>query len=109
MAVVTLLGLENERPLPLERRAPRQILRRDRLAAPCVHCRTPRRMDGQMREGPERDRQEQNGEHRDRAPPPALFSFARNERKRDQHRSATAGPISNAGVSIEGGSNESTA
>src|SRR5260370_25893664 len=53
MAVVALLRLKNECPLPLQGRAPFQVLRWNGFAAPRIHHRTPRRITGQMSEGTE--------------------------------------------------------
>src|SRR5207237_8610904 len=84
VAGVALLDLYYVRSLPLEGCVLLQIVRGYRLAAPCIHRGTPRRMTRQAREAPERDRQQQDGQHRDRAPPPALLALTGDERKRQQ-------------------------
>ena len=110
VAVVTLLDLEHERALPLERRAPAQVRGRNRLAAPRVHGGTPGRVHGETGERSERD---QAGSRTVIAATGRRFQLfsPSPETNGSTSRSpiATAGPISNAGVSSQGGNNESTA
>src|ERR1700739_2091431 len=79
VTVVALLHLENESALPLERRPVLQKFRRDGLAAPCVHLRTPRGISSEMSEGGEHNGDKRDCENRNRAPPPTFFSLARQE------------------------------
>src|SRR6476469_3362362 len=72
MAVVTLLGLEDEGALTLERRPVREEDGRDGISAPGVHLRTPRRVHPELGQGPEEAGEQHQRQHRDRTPPPAL-------------------------------------
>src|ERR1700749_723440 len=87
MAITTLLRLKNDGPLPLERACIMRITDGNRWsAAPCAHLRAPRREGAKMRAHtpPNCDR----GQHknRNRTPVPALLTFARIKRKRDEPR-----------------------
>ncbi len=75
VAVMALLCLENERPLPLQRCAAFQVLVRNRFAAPRIHHGTPRRIAGQMCECTERDCDQQNRKNRDGPALPAFLAF----------------------------------
>src|SRR5271165_3526401 len=81
MAVATLLGLENQSASALERRAFLQIFGRDRHAAPCVHHRTPGRMQAQLRQTAQHYRNQQNRENGNGAALPALLTFAGDKRE----------------------------
>src|SRR5712664_1690073 len=75
MTVVALLHLEDESALPLERGPVLQEFRRNGLAAPCVHLRTPRSKSGEMSEGGEHNGDKEDGQNRNRAAAPTLLSF----------------------------------
>jgi hypothetical protein len=76
MTVAALLGLENERTLPLKRGAIMQKFVRYRITAPSVHVRAPRGVSREMGECSQDYGDQQNGQNSDWPPPPALFSFS---------------------------------
>src|SRR5450755_1608830 len=84
MTVVALLFLENQRALPLERCSMDQILLGYWHGTPGIHDRTPRRIPCKVRKCSQRNRYQQNREHRDGPALPALFTFARNKRKKQK-------------------------
>src|SRR2546427_3664730 len=88
MAVAALLQLEHERPMPFERGASLEILRRNGLAAPRVHDRAPGRVSAQARQRAPPHRDEKHDEDRDRPALPALLAFAGEKRQRDEKRDA---------------------
>src|SRR5262245_40257213 len=83
MAVVALLGLKDQRTLAFQCRALRQIFRWNRLTAPCIHHRTPRRVASYVGERAECNDGQQNYKNCNRAPSPALLTFTRHEWKRE--------------------------
>src|ERR1700751_3687183 len=92
MAVATLLGLQNQRTLPLERGCAMQKSRWYGIATPRVHVRTPRRITSQMGECSEDYGDQQNRQNSDWPPAPTLFPFSRKKwqqnKKRDNHYGA---------------------
>src|ERR1700722_6534683 len=84
VAIVTLFGLEDGGALHFERGAMREKFWWDGFAAPGIHVRTPRRVAREMSEGCQRDGDEQDGEHRDGAPAPTLFTFTRQKWQQEQ-------------------------
>jgi hypothetical protein len=84
MAIPALFALKNERALPLKRRCATQKLFRDRSTAPSIHVRAPRSELSKTSESPQRYRNQEDGQDRDRASPPALFPLAGNERQEQQ-------------------------
>src|ERR1700686_260434 len=85
MTVVTLLSLKNERACAPQGRTSVDILWWNRLAAPCVHHRTPRCVLAQMRHGAESHRDQENREHCNRSALPAFLTFSGEEGKRQQN------------------------
>src|SRR5260370_6795116 len=85
MAVVTLLGLKDERTLAFQGCASMHILWGNRLTAPRMHDRTPGCVLTQMRHSAESDRDQENCEHGNRSAPPALLTFSGDEWKRQKH------------------------
>src|SRR5258708_27122867 len=86
MAVATLLGLENERALPLERsRAMHKFLRHG-VAAPGVHIRTPLRIASEMGECSQDYGDQQNRQNSDWPPAPTLFPFSRKKWQQNKKR-----------------------
>src|SRR5215469_16589993 len=75
VAVVALLDLEDQRSLPLERRAVVEELGRNGHSAPCLHHGTPGRVLAEVRESSQGDCGEKNGEDRQRSAAPAFFAF----------------------------------
>src|SRR5580704_3569683 len=65
VAVATLLGLKDERALPLKRGAMQEFLRHG-ITAPGVHVRTPGRVSREMRERSQRYRDQQDRQDCDR-------------------------------------------
>src|SRR6266849_6064142 len=84
VAIAALFGLKNQRALPLKGGRAMQKLLRHGIAAPGVHVRTPGCELREMGEGPERDRNQQHGQDRNRPTPPALFAFSREKGKKEQ-------------------------
>src|SRR6267154_857347 len=91
MAVAALLGLENERTLPLQRGRAMQKFVRYRITAPSTHVRAPRRIASEMGECSQDYGDQQNGQNSDRTSPPALFSFSRNKGQQNQKRDSDYG------------------
>src|SRR5580704_17933865 len=91
VTVVTLLRLKNQLPLTFQSGAPLEILSGNRLAAPCIHDGTPRRVLAQMRQGAETHGDQQNGQDRNRPALPTFFTFACNKRERDKHYESDCG------------------
>src|SRR4029453_3842181 len=91
MAVAALLDLEDQRALSLEGGRTLEESRRHRIAAPGIHVWAPGGELGQACERPQRHRDEQDGEDRDRTPAPALLAFAGEERKQEQGDDADDG------------------
>src|SRR5580704_6649644 len=84
MAIAALFSLEDESSLPLKCRSAIQESFRYRIAAPGVHMRTPRSKSGEMCKCSQRYCDQHDGQNRNRSPPPALFSFARDKRQQEQ-------------------------
>lgn len=82
MTVVTLLCLKDECSVALQRRSALQEFWRNRLAAPRIHDRAPRRVLSQVCQSAESYCDQQNRENRNRPAPPALLAFACDEGKR---------------------------
>ena len=88
MTIVALLELEDERALTFERRAMLQKFRRDGVATPGIHHRTPGSVASKIREGAKRDGDKQNDENGDRASVPTFFAFAKDKRKQKKRKNA---------------------
>src|SRR5258708_39952881 len=86
MTVAALLGLENERTLPLEGGCAVQKLPRNGISAPCVHVRTPRRIASQVGECSQDYGDQQNRQNSDQPPPPTLFPFRRKKLQQNKKR-----------------------
>src|SRR5580704_3231475 len=91
MAVPTLLGLEDDRPLPLYRGQIVQELRGNSVAAPRIHDRAPWREGAQVREDPERDGDGHQNQNGDRTAMPALFPLPGVDGERQQNSNAENG------------------
>ena len=63
-----------------------QEFRRDGVATPGIHHRTPGSVAGKIREGAERDGDEENDENSDRAAAPTFFAFAEDKRKQKKRK-----------------------
>ena len=85
VAVAALLVLQHQRALPLQRRTAREILHRRRIARPCRHDRTPRRIRAQVRKNPQRHSYQRKHQHRYRPPRPVLLALAGHQRQQQQH------------------------
>src|ERR1700683_5242280 len=97
VAVVTLLHLENEGALALERGAVVQKLGRNRNSTPCVHHRAPRCISSETRKRSQRDCHEQNREYGNRPAPPAFFAFTEKERQEQESENYNHGPDKQSG------------
>src|SRR5712675_3741225 len=86
MTVAALLGLANERTLPLEGGRAVQKLLRNGISAPCVHVRTPRRIASQVGECSQDYGDQQNRQNSDRPPAPTLFPFSRKKWQQNKKR-----------------------
>src|ERR1700741_3672430 len=75
MAVAALLHLKDQRPLPFQCSRAMQKLAWHRGAAPCIDVRAPRCISSEMCKCAWGDCDQQDGQNRNRPPPPALFSF----------------------------------
>src|SRR5882724_5132653 len=84
MAVAALLYLKHERTLPLERSRAMYVLVGHWIAAPGVHVRTPRCELGEASKRAERDRDHEHRDYCNRTALPALFSFSRKKRQKNQ-------------------------
>src|ERR1700693_4958496 len=91
MTVVTLLRLENERTMALQRSPTIQEFRRNRLTAPGIHHRAPRRVFSQMSQSAEAYGDQQNREDSNGPAFPALLTFACHKRKRQQDNKSNGG------------------
>src|SRR4029077_6028396 len=88
MTVVTLLSLKDECTPTLQGRPPLQEFRRNWLAAPGIHHGAPGGVLGQMSQGAEGYCDQQNREHCNWPPLPALLTFACYKRERHQDNDA---------------------
>src|SRR5580700_7482203 len=77
MAVSALLALKDKCASPLKSRCAAKESVRHGIAAPGIHVRAPGCIAREMRQCPERNREQQDGENRDGASAPAFFSLAR--------------------------------
>jgi len=84
MAVMALLKLKDESPLPLECRTILEELWGNGIAAPGVHDRTPGSMTGKIGEGAEHDGDEKNSENGDGTTAPTFFAFTENKRQEQE-------------------------
>src|SRR6266481_9275096 len=84
MAVVTLFGLKNESALVLQRSSILEVFAGDRLAAPRVHYRTPRRVLSQMRQSPKRYSRHQDHQNGNWPAFPTLLAFTGKEREQQK-------------------------
>src|SRR5258708_4449740 len=91
MTVVTLLDLEHKRTVTLQCRTAMQEFGWNRLAAPGIHHRTPWRVLSQMSQCAQPNGDQENCEHRDGPPLPALLAFTGNEWKRKQDNDSDGG------------------
>src|SRR5215469_18887301 len=81
VAVAALLLLEDVRALPLQRSAFLQVHNGHGRAAPRAHLRAPRRRGSKIGKNAKTDGDEQEREHCDGTPPPALLADARDKRQ----------------------------
>src|SRR6202795_4476116 len=84
MAVAALFDLKHKSTLPLQCACAVQKFLRHRIATPSVHVRAPRSESSELRECPERYRDQHHRQNRDGPPAPTLFSFAGKERQKKQ-------------------------
>src|SRR5580700_7930469 len=84
VAVAALLDLKHERTLPLKCSRALNVPIGYRIAAPCVHVRTPGRELGHASKGAERDGDHEHRDYRNRPALPALFSFSRKKWQKNQ-------------------------
>src|SRR6267378_5486417 len=91
MTVAALLGLENERTLPLEGGRAMQKLLRNGISAPCVHVRTPRRIASEVSECSQDYSDHQNRQNSDRPPAPTLFPFSGKKWQQNKKRDSDYG------------------
>src|SRR5438309_1408397 len=73
VAVVTLLGLKDQRALAFQSRVLHQVFRWNGFTAPCVHHWTPGRVASELRERSDRDSRQHNDKNRHGAASPALL------------------------------------
>src|SRR5215813_2392665 len=92
MAIAALLGLKHESSLPLKCRGIMQKPFRYRIAAPGIHVRTPGSKSNEMCKCPQRYCDQQDGQNRNRPPPPTLFSFTGEKRQEEQTDNHEDGP-----------------
>src|SRR5579863_5961341 len=88
VTVMTLLRLENQSSLEFKRSAVFQVLRGNRLTAPCAHYRAPWGVFSKMCQLAKRHRRHQNHEHSNRPASPALFALSREEWQQKQDEDA---------------------
>src|SRR5882724_812857 len=91
MTIAALLGLENERTLPLEGGCAVQKLLRNGISAPRIHVWTPRRISSEVGECSQGYGGQQNRQNSDRPPAPTLFPFSRKKWQQNKKRDTDYG------------------
>src|SRR5262249_26077833 len=86
MAVAALLDLEDKRTLPLNCGGAMKELFWNRVTAPSVHVRAPRRVASEVRECSEDYGDQQNSQNSDWPPPPTFFSLSREKWQQNKKR-----------------------